>query len=605
MEDILSLDEAVMDDVMSTHRSPLRRLPPLLWIRLMADMSDFLSECRADNTKTLVWAYTPILEAADERYLVQRDKAPSYHKALADYFQGAWAGKPKPYSGNERGLNRFVAQQELFSEPKNCRIDGSDRVYNLRKINELPFHFMRSQQTMMLKKHCLCNFEWILAKLCGTSLTELLEEYQAILAVEPHEPEVRILSDVLHLSSKGLTREPRQLASQFVGRLHRIINADNPRSPGDPRKYPNLHPLIEEAKQSTIPALIPSMDCLTEPGGILFDVLSGHSEPITAMTLTIDGMRALTISQDKTMKLWDVRSGKVVKSISGMDTNVTAMRTAKNDSLVVTVASNIIQIWSLKTGHCVFTNSESVDPARICIAAEGQVLATVYDGSNCFRSWNLESDFSKLCDATFPDNSIHKEDSIVIADSSYGDSVLHAFRSANTATVQHAKNGKILKTLQCHEKSASIVALAISRDYFIVCGRQQYMALHEIHNLELFDAKKGTYIRSVRGCIHDSIRHLFINLVGSHAIAVCASERNNNSNIALWNLETEDHKHLANHPCVSTMGACLDFRYCMTGAVGENFLRIWDLSTKVNQPAPKLKKQLGICDILPMIDNPR
>ena len=88
-------------------------------------------------------------------------------------------------------------------------------------------------------------------------------------------------------------------------------------------------------------------------------------------------------------------------------------------------------------------------------------------------------------------------------------------------------------------------------------------------------------------------------------MAVSANARNNTSDVALWNLETEDHKHLAQHPSYSTMGACLDFRYCMTGAQTEDCLRVWDISAKVNQPGMKLKKQLGVAEIWPMIDNPR
>ena len=399
-------------------------------------------------------------------------------------------------------------------------------VYNLRKINELPYHLTRSQQTSTLKTSCLCNYEWMLAKLCGTSLRQLFDEYQTILTAEPHEPELRLLSDVLHLSAKALMNEPRQLASQLVGRLHRIITADNPRSPGDPRKFPNIHPVIQAAKSSTVPALIPSVECLTEPGGILFDLLSGHSDPITAVALTTDGMRAVTTSKDDTMKLWDIRSGKVVKSIDGVGVHVTGLRTAKNNSLAITVAtkpSSVIKIWSLHTGKCLCEITEYVDPASISVAAEGQIIAAVFDGSNIFRSWNVDN-FGLLCEAQIPDHSIHKDNSILIADSSYGENVLHAFRSANFATIQHARTGKLLKNLQCHDKSSSIVALAVSREYFIACCRQQFMALHEIHSLELFDAKKASYVRTVRGCIHDNIQSFFCNLIGTHAIAgMCVS----------------------------------------------------------------------------------
>ena len=80
-------------------------------------------------------------------------------------------------------------------------------------------------------------------------------------------------------------------------------------------------------------ALIPSVECLTAPGGILFDLLSGHTDDITAVTLTSDGMRAVTSSLDDTIKLWDLRSGRVVKTLEGVGSKVTAIRTAKNNTV--------------------------------------------------------------------------------------------------------------------------------------------------------------------------------------------------------------------------------------------------------------------------------
>ena len=124
--------------------------------------------------------------------------------------------------------------------------------------------------------------------------------------------------------------------------------------------------------------------------------------------------------------------------------------------------------------------------------------------------------------------------------------------------------------------------MAVSREYHVVCSRQQYMQLHEMHVLDLFDGRKGTYLRSVRGCVYDQVTSLHINLQGSHALAVSAFEKQQMSDMAVWNLETEDHKHMARHPLISTASACLDFRFCLTAAKGQNALRIWNLSAKVS-----------------------
>lgn len=604
--DILSLDEAVMDEVMTVYHPPRRRFPLILWVRLREDLVEYLASIKSQSKRTWQWAHGQFKEAAEERYLLARDKAASYHKAMADYFLGTWAKKAKPYPGNDKGMPRLVSSQPLYFEPEDSMNDGSDRVYNLRRVNELPHHLLNSSQTELYKSQGLCNFEWVLAKLCGTSLRALVEEYQIGLKVEPTDIDLKTLSDTIQLSAKALTNDPRQLSSQMIGRLHGMLARDIPATAGDPPKYPYLHAFYEQARTPSLLSLIPSISCLSEPGGILFDLLSGHSEPITAMTLTTEGLKALTAAADNTIKLWDIRTGRVMKTIEGTGTNVRTIIPALDNAYAATVEGSVIRVWYIRFSECVLTIDHYLDPPVLGTAAEGKYLVALFDGINIMRTWNLKKQIMPMvCEARIEDNHVYKDNSFLIAQSSFDDKVLHAFRGANMATVQNARSGKVIHSLQCHEKSSSAVSLGVTRDYYIVACRQQYMTLHEIHQLELFDLKKGNYLRSVRGCTHDHMTSLHLNYMGSHVIAICFSEKTATSDIAIWNIETEDHKHLARHAGVSLIGACIDFKYCLTAAKGDKTLRIWNLSGKVNQSMPKLKKSLGVTQIIPMVDNPR
>ena len=606
MEDILSLDEAVMDDVMLNYKPPRRRLPSVLWIRLREDLNEFLTETATHGVVTLRWKHAQFNDAATDRYLNQRDKAPSYHKAMAEYFMGVWASKPKPHTGNDKGSRRYVSPQPIYFEAEGAQMEGFDRVYNIRHVNELPYHLLNSQQMDLYKSKALCNFEWAQAKLCGTSLRALVEEYETGLAVEPGDVDLKTLSDAIQLSAHALMKDPRQLATQMVGRLYHIITNDVPRAPGDPPRFPFLQDFFRQAQMPSLPSLVPSVGCLTEPGGILHDLLSGHSEPITAVGLTTEGMKALTASKDNTMKLWDLRSGKVMKTIDGVGTNVTTIKAGYNNAYIVTVETNIIRIWNLRFKELVLTIDQYPDPPVIGMAAEGKYLVALFDGNNMLRSWNLSKAHIPLtCEVKVEDHRVYKTHSALLAALSYEDKTLHASRGANLGFVHNVKTGKHAHTLKCNDTSSAVTSVGITRDYYILACRQQYMQLHEIYQLELFDIKKGKYLRSVRGCIHDRIKELHLNYIGSHAIAVCSSEETGTSDIAIWNVETEDHKHLARHSGVSTMAAISDFRYCLTAGKKDKTLRIWNLTSKINVSMPKLKRQLGINEIIQMRDNPR
>ncbi|XP_052705223.1 uncharacterized protein LOC128180999 isoform X4 [Crassostrea angulata] len=606
MEDILSLDEAVMDDVMANYRPSKRRCPSVLWIRLLEDLSDLLTPTLTYGVITYVWAHSQFHQAADDRYLQNRDKAPSYHKVMAEYFQGVWASKPKPYTGSEKGVLRYVSKQPFYYEPCENNHDGSDRSYNVRKVNELPYHLLNSQQIALYKSESLCHFEWIHAKLCGTSLRSLVEEYQTGLSVEPTDSELKMMSDVIQLSAKALSKDPRQLASQIVGRLATIIANDIPRAPGDPPRYPYIHALLKQAHEPSLPALIPSIRCLTEPGGILFDLLSGHTDPITAVEVTSDGGKAFTASKDNTMKMWDLRTGKVMKTLHDVGTNITRIRVGYNVAFVVTVEENVIQVWNLRYSERVLRVDKYPDPPVIGMAGEGKYLCALFDGNNTLRTWNLnKAGYPMISEAHTENHRVYKDNSALIAPFSFDERILHASRGANCALVNNVRNGKQVLSLKCNDHSSAVISLGISRDYYIVACRQHYMQLHEIYQLELFDLKRGKYLRSVRGCIHDKIKDLHINYIGSHAIAICASEETNTSDIAVWNIETEDHKHLARHAGASVLGACADFKYCLTAGRNDKTLNIWNLTGKINQSMPRLKKQSGVYQIMSMTKNPR
>ncbi|KAJ7375738.1 hypothetical protein OS493_039207 [Desmophyllum pertusum] len=67
LEDILSLDDVVLNDVYQYWTPPIRRLPPLLWIRIRSDIGDYLIERGADGARVINWYHRQFIETARER----------------------------------------------------------------------------------------------------------------------------------------------------------------------------------------------------------------------------------------------------------------------------------------------------------------------------------------------------------------------------------------------------------------------------------------------------------------------------------------------------------------------------------------------------------
>ncbi len=69
LEDILSCDEAVLDDVYQYHVPPLRRLPPLLWVRIQDDLQEYLVTSGAEGVQVNRWYHRQFQTVAHSRYL--------------------------------------------------------------------------------------------------------------------------------------------------------------------------------------------------------------------------------------------------------------------------------------------------------------------------------------------------------------------------------------------------------------------------------------------------------------------------------------------------------------------------------------------------------
>ena len=86
LEDILSCDEEVLTDVFQYWTPPIRRLPPLLWVRIYRDLSSFLVDRGANGARVTNWYHRQFKEAAQDRYLSDIQQKKKFHSAIADYF---------------------------------------------------------------------------------------------------------------------------------------------------------------------------------------------------------------------------------------------------------------------------------------------------------------------------------------------------------------------------------------------------------------------------------------------------------------------------------------------------------------------------------------
>ncbi|XP_078381360.1 uncharacterized protein LOC144664106 [Oculina patagonica] len=161
LEDILSCDDEVLNDVYEWWVPPVRRLPPLLWVRIQTDLGTYLVERGLKGgTPVLSWYHRQFREAAEERFVSDPEVRKARHSAIAEYFIGRWAGQAIPYVGKDglsRTADRKVASQPLvLNQTSSNDISFKDRQYNMRKLTELPSALIGAERWQLFIESVCC-----------------------------------------------------------------------------------------------------------------------------------------------------------------------------------------------------------------------------------------------------------------------------------------------------------------------------------------------------------------------------------------------------------------------------------------------------------------
>ena len=132
VEDVLSCDDAVLDEVYQYHNPPVEgiiRVPSVLLSRIHFELQQYLTERLSQGKTTLYWYHRQFIEAAMERYVQPQHRM--LHQALANYYM-AEHGVQKDITLTKRKLTIPDADRQVTANPLTAR--------NVRVLVTLPYH---------------------------------------------------------------------------------------------------------------------------------------------------------------------------------------------------------------------------------------------------------------------------------------------------------------------------------------------------------------------------------------------------------------------------------------------------------------------------------
>jgi hypothetical protein len=79
--------------------------------------------------------------------------------------------------------------------------------------------------------------------------------------------------------------------------------------------------------------------------------MKGHSASVYGVAVTPDGKRAVSASRDKTLKVWDLDTGRALRTLEGHSASVSGVAVTPDGKRAVSASEdNTLKVWDLETG---------------------------------------------------------------------------------------------------------------------------------------------------------------------------------------------------------------------------------------------------------------
>ncbi|XP_060076014.1 NACHT domain- and WD repeat-containing protein 1-like [Ylistrum balloti] len=549
LEDVLSCDDEVLNDLYQFWVPPVRRLPPLLLVRLKAEIQQYIVERGADGIRVLYWYHRQFIEAAKARYC-KPNVSVKINKGLADFFDGRWAdGKKKPYVDKKKKSgesDRHVSSQPL--------VHG--KTYNQRRLNNSPYHRTKVD-ALELKNECLLNFEFLQAKVVASSVRPILDDFAFARKVFPKDSDLETVGAAIEMSQGALLYDPFQLAPQLLDRLAgEKLSID----------------LLRQCEKCNVPFLAPDQEVLMKPGGQLIYCLTGHQGPILSVDIKQNGKVAVSCSDDDedSVKTWDLIEGKLLKSYDGIKLNPTQVRYVCNDRhVLVDYADDYIAIQ--QSGEIAF----SIDNLGGQSAVGGKnksLLATfcddtvdVYNMENGDNVATVEVSESKLIFCMdMPSAIAASENYVVLTDSDQ-----HYF------TVYNFPKRNLTNWVQVFSTEQTSGQPNLTIDAIVIIPDEQRFILSNVrdNDLLIYDIKTLDKLKTIKGYRMDFAQNYRITATGNFLYFPGEIE------VVVWNLKKEQRSCILPHPGPLRDVICWSWKTMVT-ATDDTTVRVWDLERK-------------------------
>eukprot|EP01041_Mallomonas_annulata_P007076 gene7076-14390_t len=350
LEDLVSCDDVVLDDIFEWWTPPIRRIPPMLVERILSDLGDFVVERGASGGISVYhWYHRQFWEAAENRYLSTQEIRKDVHGAIARYF-----------AGELHDMHSSMKDRLIYAQPW----IGAGGIANKRKLWMLPVNALLGCDWRLAQK-ALCSINTLECASAGSMLEELKDMYrEAITTCETQQRAGNTNSDLSTLVHNLRAFEAYVKTSVLALQDHTLVLQRALFTPAES--------LVRAAALETVRDMVKS-SCRDEMDAIITDTISVCSNEIESEGNSSNIVTKTKMMEDNRENL-DNKLG-IASSITANSSSNTMLR-----SLVIVqnlpLKSNIISKISTPIG------CDLCDTFFNCNSSNHNIYSAVFMNSN-------------------------------------------------------------------------------------------------------------------------------------------------------------------------------------------------------------------------------
>jgi WD40 repeat protein len=333
---------------------------------------------------------------------------------------------------------------------------------------------------------------------------------------------------------------------------------------------------------------------------ILQTTLKGHALEVSSVAITADNNTVISGSVDNTIKIWNLRTGQLKRTLTGHTGVVNYLSVTPDGKYIVSAESKNVRIWNLLTGALIRELGNSGEISFVKTSQDGQTLV-IDGGTQIIKSkpvdpysteitkyiisvYNLKTGTLKY--ELFHDKALSK------VEMSKSDNILVSGDQTGKLNIWNLRNGTLQKILTGHE--SEIKSIAISPD------EKTITSTDKDGKIKIWNLSSGKLKSTFTGHEIKSYGDVFVMaLIPNNNTLVSWNKEESSSlyqnNIKIWNLQTGELKYTIEPPRKENSYSNNTFDFVKVSSDGKNIItdsnsaiQTWELSTG------QLKDTIGI-----------